>query len=297
MGGQVLSGVVVEANHGELLKVVQNKLQISKKELKLVVLCCHDFRGLQVLPQGDLSAILKNDAKIIASLGEPTEELQTLKPSKAKKVQKAVDALVMVKVGNGALAARGRPNFDQLAAMQHHHGVTGVITLLRENEGAAHVGQACKELGLKWVSAPLRGPKKMMMSANGGGDKPCLTPEELDGFMQVRRLRESLEVDEDRLIVHCAAGLHRTGIFLYLLLRELGESPEGALEKIVQMRQETFDEFVRLRFQAKAEAIFALVSSESSIQAGETASCVEVLAERPNTEDAEEYSEDEEESG
>lgn len=255
-----------------------------------MVLCCHDFRGLRVLPQGDLSHLLKNDAKIVACLGEPTEQLHNMKPS--NKVQKAVDALVLVNVHRGALAARGRPNLEQLAALQHYHGVTGVITLLRENEGAASIGQACEELGLKWWSAPLAGPKNMVLI---GDAKPCLTPEDIDSFKQVRQLKGNLQVGEDRLVVHCAAGLHRTGVFLYVLLRELGETPEQALEKIAQMRRETFDEFVRLLFEAKAEAIFALVGSGgASGQTTGAASAIEVVAGRPGMEDAEAEESDQE---
>merc|ERR1712228_802203 len=91
-----------------------------------------------------------------------------------------------------------------------------------------------------------------------------------------------LESGEENIVVHCAAGLHRTGIFLFVLLRECGETPDQALETIRHIRQFTFNEFEELNFHPKAEAIFAMVGSDSAGSAGSAGgpSVVEVVSER-----------------
>merc|ERR550532_3612420 len=121
-----------------------------------------------------------------------------------------------------------------------------------------------------------------------GADKVSVTPEDLCSLRMVQQLRTVLESgDGENLVVHCAAGLHRTGIFLYLLLRELGDSPEAALEKIRQMREITYNEFKRLEFQAKADALFAVVGSTGSESARDAGRVVEIVSERATGEEEE----------
>lgn len=171
-----------------------------------------------------------------------------------------------------------------LTVLQHCVGVTGVVTLLRHDESggeARRIGEACARLGMQWLHAPLPGPKAMGMI---GADKVVVTAEDLESLSKVRQVQEFVQSGGHNLVVHCAAGLHRTGIFLYLVLRELAFSPDEALEKIRQMRQETYDEFIRLGFQAKADALFAIIGSGTS----RAHSDVEIVSERTVSEEVEE---------
>lgn len=299
--GQVVSGVVVESNYDSLLKSVQNKLQLKKKDAEIVTLCCSDFTGLRALPKGDLSEILSNGAKVVVCHGAPAELCQPSEGCSSelkvtKKVQKAIDQLQLVNAGTGCLSARGRPNLEALAAMQHFKSLTGVVTLLRHDEGmcaAASIGQACERLGLKWCHAPLAGPKEMGMIGNS---KAKLTKDDFESFQKILQVKEWLASGNDKVVVHCAAGLHRTGIFLYILLRVLGESSERALAKIQQMRQATFDEFIRLQFQAKAEAIFDLIAMGPGSDGNASAMLLlEVVTDRhvPEASEAEEEEDEE----
>ena len=50
-----------------------------------------------------------------------------------------------------------------------------------------------------------------------------------------------LTANEEVCLIHCAAGIHRTGIFGYTLLRLLGElSQKEAYATLKEMRIETF---------------------------------------------------------
>lgn len=288
--GQVLSGIVVDADYGSLLKAVQNKLQLKKKELELVTLCCVDFTGTHVLPKGDLTESLHNASRVVVYNSMPADVLRshdcqslpdaTSQVKLTKKVQHAVDKLHLVPAGRGSLSARGRPNPETLLALQGHKGVTALVTLLRDGEGsgaAAMLGKACERLGLKWCHAPLAGPREMAMIGSGNAK---LTPEDLESFSKVHQVTEWLQSGGENVVVHCAAGLHRTGSFLYILLRELGQLPADALEQIRLMRPETADEFTRLNFQSKAEGIFSLIGSRSQDGSSAPPSAVEVVEKR-----------------
>lgn len=292
--GQVLSGIVVESNYDALLKAVQNKMQLKKKQADQVTLCSLDFTGEQALARGDLSNILLDGARVIVRLGESSvssSDHQAAQPRVSKKAQKAVDQLHLVSAGLGSLSARGRPSLETLAALQQHKGITGVVTLLQHDESSGYaqqLGEACERLGLKWWHAPLAGPKAMGLVREA---VPRLSQEDLDSFKQIRHIKQQLELTCEKLVVHCAAGLHRTGLFLYLLLRELGASPESALEKLRQMRQETCDEFTRMNFLDKAEAILVTIRSDIQDASGAVVASVEVAAAREAAKDNEEEGE------
>ena len=52
---------------------------------------------------------------------------------------------------------------------------------------------------------------------------------------------EMMEVEEEVVLIHCAAGIHRTGILAYTLLRLLGQlSQKEAYAALKDLRLETF---------------------------------------------------------
>lgn len=48
-------------------------------------------------------------------------------------------------------------------------------------------------------------------------------------------------LNDEFFLVHCSAGLHRTGMFAYALLRKGGSSYEDSLEIIRKIRLKTYD--------------------------------------------------------
>jgi len=57
---------------------------------------------------------------------------------------------------------------------------------------------------------------------------------------KVADLNELLHSGDEMAVMHCAAGVHRTGTIAYALLRINGYSPDEAMERIGMMRMATF---------------------------------------------------------
>ena len=53
-------------------------------------------------------------------------------------------------------------------------------------------------------------------------------------------LYEDMKNNKRIIFIHCAAGLHRTGIILYTIIRLTGETKEKALDIIKDIRMETY---------------------------------------------------------
>lgn len=132
-----------------------------------------------------------------------------------------------VTVQRGRLALGHRPKKKvlwQLSAL----GATHVLTLLSENEGAEAIGTEVRRAGLHWLWLP-------MTSADPPTEER--TPDVRNCFEQMK-----LGItDGGSLLIHCSAGIHRTGMIAYAFLRFSGYSAEQASQILKQLRSHTFE--------------------------------------------------------
>jgi protein-tyrosine phosphatase len=130
--------------------------------------------------------------------------------------------IALVSVGGGALALTHRPRLKSLPALRAL-GVTHLVTLLTEREGAREIGDAAIEAGLTWIWSPL-----------DGGDVPSEARTVELGAVLARLT--SVITGGGQVVVHCSAGIHRTGMFGYALLRQLGLAAGQARAKLTELR-------------------------------------------------------------
>jgi hypothetical protein len=100
-------------------------------------------------------------------------------------------------------------------------GCTCVVTLLSEKEGAKQIGDVVRECGVRWIWVAL-----------ASGNPPKKIP---DGL---REIEEALQGGFS-VFLHCSAGMHRTGMIAFAVLRRLGYTETQSLELIRAMRIET----------------------------------------------------------
>ena len=128
-------------------------------------------------------------------------------------------------IGAGRLALWHRPGRRHFAALRDA-GVTHLVTLLSEREGARAIGEQADAAGLRWVWLPMEGAKEPEASARQTLD---------EGLGRLSHLLD----DGAWLLIHCSAGIHRTGMFAYALLRYRRLSRDDALATIDLARPHT----------------------------------------------------------
>ena len=103
------------------------------------------------------------------------------------------------------------------------------MTAQAEAEQISEVAQNCKKLGLKHFWIDLRGANQSIL-----GDK------KVQAYLgsRIKELLTLLEGNE-KAMLHCAAGIHRTGTIGYTLLRCSGYEPAQAFDMLKVMRVDT----------------------------------------------------------
>lgn len=202
-----------------------------------------------------LAYYLSTRAKV--SSAHPLVEPSSVPPTEPREVEEGAEDDSRIRwtpVCRGFLAARAAPR-DK--AELESWKASAVVTLVQPSTRPWEtVKSGCEELHILWFSAPLEPISKAA--------KP-LAEDDWESFRQVDDVLQALMLGS-RVVVHCAAGCHRTGIFCYVLLRSAGKSSEEALAAIRETREVTWQELTmiaRKRPQGlipKAEAIFQTLS-------------------------------------
>jgi protein-tyrosine phosphatase len=130
-----------------------------------------------------------------------------------------------VSVGAGRLAVSNRPKLKAIAKLAAQ-GCRRIVTIQGRNEAAGQIGRVAKDAGIAWTWVEV-----------GHGTYP---KDNADRLMRrgLQELVASLEAGES-VLVHCSAGIHRTGMLVFAALRWLGVPQAEALDLIATMRPET----------------------------------------------------------
>ena len=105
-----------------------------------------------------------------------------------------------------------------------------IVTVQRESEKPGDIKKSCNKYGIKHMWIPLE-----------GANKPLL--ENKDTQKQLRKnvgsLFKTMCTSQERVLVHCAAGIHRTGTVGYSLIRMSGLDPKQAYDGLLHIRPDT----------------------------------------------------------
>ncbi len=130
-----------------------------------------------------------------------------------------------VAVSGGRLSTWHRPKLRAIRYLPAA-GCDRLVTLLSEREGAREIGAAVEEAGMAWTWLPL---------ASGNPPEGRQDARIRSG---VETLAEYLAAGES-ILLHCSAGIHRTGMIALALLRLCGLEEDAALELLERARPHT----------------------------------------------------------
>jgi len=130
-------------------------------------------------------------------------------------------------------------------------GCTLLVTVLGDGENARSTIQAAKSLSMEVLHVNIKMPGLLNPSDTDGLSKEKKQSVRTTCLLYVRkRISEGATV-----CVHCAAGIHRTGMFSYALLRLCGLSANAAQMALCLARKVTSDGIGFHRVEA-AERLF-----------------------------------------
>jgi hypothetical protein len=144
---------------------------------------------------------------------------------------------------NGKILAGARPKRSEIQILKTK--IHKIVTLLWETEDPHLIHQDCDSNEISWDWVPIKAINWETYS-------------DLENKSRIfKGLKETLsDLSEGRsVLIHCAAGIHRTGFFVYNLLRMSGFEVSEATESFKAFRPEILRKFGRLRFEV-AENFF-----------------------------------------
>jgi protein-tyrosine phosphatase len=138
----------------------------------------------------------------------------------------AVNVVNWLSLGAGSLAIGHRPSKGLLQTLKLQ-GMTHLVTLLGEKEGAREIGRWLRPMEVKWI----------WLSMLSGGGIP--EAEQLPALRAgVRAVAEAIRAG-GRVYIHCSAGIHRTGMIAYAVMLDLQLPPHAARANLDFLRKET----------------------------------------------------------
>ncbi|CAG9320697.1 unnamed protein product [Blepharisma stoltei] len=145
------------------------------------------------------------------------------------KGMKYCESLHFFRVLNGSIACSPRPTLKAIQLFRKLSLCTTVVTLLSPSETPNQIKRACKAQKLKWTWIPIKAVSRKLLH------EKAIHNDIKKGLLEVRNHL----MNGEKILIHCAAGIHRTGAFTYTLLRISGLSQDEAFSAIREIREET----------------------------------------------------------
>ena len=151
----------------------------------------------------------------------------------------------------GGIMAGPRPSNRVLSSLSTL--IDTVITLQWESESPEELETKCLNYNLTWIWCPIKAINWEVYKNDSIRSH----------ILQNLQKAKDLLSEGHNLLIHCAAGVHRTGFFLYTLLRLCGKSPEQTLDSILTIRPKVIESIGKHRLEISEN--FYLTTQDQSV--------------------------------
>ena len=134
-------------------------------------------------------------------------------------------------LGNAKVAIWHRPSKVAIGIMTRKFNLSIVITVQSFTEHVSDIQSACKANKIGWIHVPLNGANMALL--NKISTRKMI-------IEQIENVHNIVCSEAQVILIHCAAGIHRTGVFTYSLLRRMGFDPLQSYDKLKEMREATW---------------------------------------------------------
>ncbi len=153
-------------------------------------------------------------------------EILRSKEKELRKIYRSKE-INFIPIKNGFLSIGGRPGSGKIEMLKNT-GITTVVTLLKKTEkNVDKLGELILKQEMTWIHFPLSASE---------------LPLDDEFTKNINSLYDNiinLLSKQEKIFIHCAAGIHRTGSFTNGLLQKCGFSKNEAKELIYKMRPVT----------------------------------------------------------
>lgn len=146
-----------------------------------------------------------------------------------------------------------RPKISDISLMQKKYGVDLIVSVLdEEKERYGRIKSECDKCSVEAFHINLK-----------GANLSILYNKEVVAMLveRLRLLTQIIKTQKRILVLHCSAGIHRTGTLFYALLRCFGNHPDKALEIIKEIRLATYEGVGKERIKF-GEELFKLLTKQ-----------------------------------
>ncbi len=170
--------------------------------------------------------------KLVVEEEKKEEETKTKKIKPIKNSSDEIMQLGFTQIGKSQVTLWHRPGVGDLKLLQKLQNITLIITLLSMKENPQSILKECKNLGIENYHIEINGANAALLS-----DKKTIKTIRAS----LTEIYKILSLEEHRVLIHCAAGIHRTGTLSYSLMRIDGRTPQQAWEGLLLMRKATHE--------------------------------------------------------
>eukprot|EP01006_Ploeotia_vitrea_P024302 TRINITY_DN57088_c0_g1_i1.p1 TRINITY_DN57088_c0_g1~~TRINITY_DN57088_c0_g1_i1.p1 ORF type:complete len:319 (+),score=37.62 TRINITY_DN57088_c0_g1_i1:64-1020(+) len=204
-------------------KDIQDLKAHCKYEAQYQILLCYQVRSSsQAIKEAKESDV---DIVTIQGIDDPVAPMRAA-VAKRKATSLKKQWINWHPVGKGRITVWHRPPPHHIQRFAEE-GATAIVTLQSEREQVHEVQKLCKKHNLTWIWYDLPGAAVVKMKKEG------------KVFMGHVQNVLGIVREGGSAVIHCAAGVHRTGTFLYTVLRTHGLSPEEAKAAMWEIRPAT----------------------------------------------------------